>query len=104
MISMYTSYRPPTQVGMKMVKGPRFFEAFGGGWQFKSVDDSRTEAVWRYTFTIRPKWLALVGDPIGEWLLGRDIAARIGAFAAACSDPEIVAEALVQTGLGPSAS
>jgi ribosome-associated toxin RatA of RatAB toxin-antitoxin module len=78
---------------MKMVNGPRFFEAFGGGWQFKPVDDTTTEAVWRYTFTIRPKRLALVGDPIGEWLLGRDIAARIG-----------VAEALVQTGLGPSAS
>jgi ribosome-associated toxin RatA of RatAB toxin-antitoxin module len=102
MISIYTAYNPPTQVGMKMVKGPRFFEAFGGGWQFKPLDDSTTEAVWRYTFTIRPRWLAVVADPIGRWLLGRDIEARIRAFASACGDLELVAEALAQTGLDPS--
>jgi hypothetical protein len=100
MVSEYTSYRPPTQVGMKMVDGPAFFAAFGGGWSFTPVDDDTTDAVWRYTFTIRPRWLAPIADRIGVWLLGRDIAARIGAFRNACRDPAIVAAALEQTGLG----
>ncbi len=31
MISEYVSYRPPTSVGMTMVKEPWFFASFGGG-------------------------------------------------------------------------
>lgn len=100
MVSQYTSYRPPTQVGMKMVEGPRFLHSFGGGWTFVAIDDVTTDAVWRYTFTVRPAWLARVADPIGRWLLGRDIEARISAFATACADPATVAAALRQTGIG----
>ena len=32
-----------------------------------------------------------VAEPIGQWLLGREISARIAAFAKACADPEILA-------------
>lgn len=104
MVTEYTSYRPPTQVGMKMVDGPRFFTAFGGGWTFRIIDDTTTSAVWRYTFTVSPAWLARIADPVGTWVLGRDIGARIEAFAAACNDPALVAAALEQTGLGPPAA
>jgi hypothetical protein len=45
-------------------------------------------AVWKYTWSARPGWLAPVADPIGRWLLGREIRARIAAFARACEDPE----------------
>ncbi|MGI9156280.1 MAG: SRPBCC family protein [Marmoricola sp.] len=97
MISRYVSYRPPTSVGMTMEKGPWFFESFGGGWRF--VPDERdgvigTRAVWKYTYAVRPTWLRPVAEPIGQWLLGREIRARIGAFAKACADPDIVAAAL----------
>lgn len=104
MISEYTSVRPPTQVGMKMVSGPPFFSAFGGGWTFRPIetaDGSATEATWRYTFTIRPKWLAPIADPIGRWLLSRDIDQRLRHFAEGCADPELVARAVeaLQPGL-----
>ena len=101
MVSQYVSFRPPHQVGMKMVKGPWFFDAFAGGWRFDAVDEAdspeasgdaaATTATWRYTFTVRPSWLAPIADPIGRWLLGRDIRARIAAFAAACEHPEVLA-------------
>jgi hypothetical protein len=91
MVSEYVSYAPPTNVGMKMVRGPWFFDVFGGGWRFTPVDDgAATRAVWRYTFHCRPRLLEPVGHRIGAWLLGRDIRRRIDAFAAACHDPEIV--------------
>ncbi len=94
MVSEYTSFRPPSQVGMRMVRGPWFFSAFGGGWSFKAVDDGHTEATWRYTFTIRPSWLAPVGDRIGTAYLQRDIERRLAAFARGCEDPGLLAQAV----------
>ena len=93
MLSEYVTFRPPTQVGMKMVTGPPFFRSFSGGWNFTPAggDGASTQATWRYNFTIRPGWLAPVGDRIGVWLLGRDIRRRLDAFAAACTDADIVA-------------
>jgi hypothetical protein len=82
---------------MTMVKGPWFFDSFGGGWRF--VPEERdgvagTKAVWKYTYAVRPAWLRPVAEPIGQWLLGREIEARIAAFAKACRDPRIVSAAV----------
>src|SRR5262249_26979563 len=93
MVSEYASYRPPTSVGMTMVSGPWFFDSFGGGWRFTPEARDGVEgtvAVWKYTFRLRPAWLAPVADPIGRLLLGREIRARIAAYARACADEEIV--------------
>jgi hypothetical protein len=92
MVSEYVSYRPPTSVGMTMVTGPWFFATFGGGWRFVPDGDG-CRATWKYTYAIRPSWLRPVAEPIGQWLLGREIRRRIEAFARACADPEIVAAA-----------
>jgi hypothetical protein len=94
MVSQYVSYRPPTSVGMTMVDGPWFFDSFGGGWRFtpeQRADIAGTRAVWKYTYAVRPAWLRPVAEPIGQWLLGREIRARIAAFARACDDPGILA-------------
>ncbi|MGI8937669.1 MAG: SRPBCC family protein [Iamia sp.] len=96
MVSQYTSFRAPHQVGMKMVEGPWFFSAFGGGWSFKELGPEECEAVWRYTFTVRPAWLAPIADRIGRALLQRDIDRRLAGFAGACADPDIVARARAQ--------
>lgn len=93
MVSEYVSYAPPRTVGMAMRRGPWFFATFGGGWRFEPVDGG-TRAVWKYTFAIRPSWLAPLADPIGVWLLGRDIRRRIAAYARACEAPSIVAAAV----------
>lgn len=92
MISRYASWRPPTSVGMTMVSGPWFFEKFVGGWRF-APEGEGTRAVWKYTWTIRPSWLRPVAEPIGRWLLQREIRARIAGFAKGCSDPIVLAEA-----------
>jgi hypothetical protein len=98
MVSEYVTYRPPGHVGMRMVEGPWFFQSFSGGWNFVARDDGGTDATWRYNFTIRPRWLRPVADPIGRWLLGRDIEKRLGAFARACADPSILED--LQAGPG----
>lgn len=90
MVSRYVSYNPPSNVGMTMVRGPWFFEQFGGGWRFQA-EDQGTRTVWKYTYVVRPTWLRPVADPIGQWLLGREIRSRIEAFARACTDPVVLA-------------
>ncbi|WFE26985.1 SRPBCC family protein [Solwaraspora sp. WMMD791] len=94
MISEYVSYAPPTNVGMKMVRGPWFFEMFAGGWRFAPAPEpGHTVATWRYSFRCRPAPLRPLADRIGIWLLGRDIRRRIAGYAAGCTDPEVVAAA-----------
>jgi len=90
MVSQYVSCNPPRNVGMTMVTGPWFFEQFGGGWRFKP-DGQGTRAIWKYTYAIRPAWLRPAAEPVGQWLLGREIQQRIEAFARACSDPVVLA-------------
>jgi len=105
MVSEYVSVRPPTQVGMKMVDGPWFFEQMSGGWSFSAIDIDRCRATWRYTFTVRPPWIRFVADPLGRWLLGRDIRNRLAAFGRACEDPSILADlATLRAGADPRAT
>lgn len=100
MVSEYVSYRPPTSVGMKMVEGPWFFQTFGGGWRFTSEQRGAvmgTRAVWKYTYAVQPAWLRPLAEPIGQWLLGREIRRRIASFARGCADPVVLA-AVTPTG------
>lgn len=100
MVSEYVSYNPPSNVGMKMVRGSWFFERLAGGWRFQPVDGSpgHTEAVWRYNFTCRPRWLAPFAERIGGWVLQRDIDRRIAGFARGCSDAVVLAAARPSVG------
>ena len=93
MVSEYTSFRPPGQVGMRMVEGPWFFRTFAGGWSFNDLGDGRCEATWRYTFSTAVGPLSKLADRIGVWFLGRDIDRRLAGFARGCSDPELVSAA-----------
>lgn len=94
MVSEYVSFAPPTNVGMKMVEGPWFFDLFGGGWRFAPAeDDTHTRVTWRYNFRCRPPFLRPIAHPIGRWLLGREIRRRIKGYAAGCEDEVVLAEA-----------
>ena len=93
MVTEYVSWRPPTSVGMTMVDGPRVFSRFGSGWRFQGEGEG-TRAVWKYTYDlVGPPLVRRVGYVIGQWLLGREIQARIEAFAAACADEQVLAAA-----------
>lgn len=94
MLGEYASFAPPTNVGMRMITGPWFFEHFGAGWRFQPGPQAgSTEAVWRYNFTVRPSFLRPVGDRVGQWLLGADIRRRIAGYAAGCRDAVVMTAA-----------
>lgn len=90
MVSEYVSYAPPTNVGMKMVRGPWFFSQLAGGWRFAPTDGG-TKATWKYSFHCRPTWLAPLAEAIGRRLLQRDIDRRIAGFARGCRDEVVLA-------------
>jgi len=92
MISEYVSYNPPSNVGMKMVKGPWFFEMMGGGWRFTAAEElGYTVATWRYNFRCRPRLVRPIAEWIGVRLLQRDISRRIAGFKRGCEDPVVLA-------------
>lgn len=93
MVSEYVSYAPPSNVGMRMVKGPWFFANLAAGWRFTATPDGGTLARWKYNFGCRPRWLAPLAERIGTWLLDRDIKRRIAGFARGCADPVVLAAA-----------
>lgn len=77
-----------------MVTGPWFFERFGGGWRFTpEMRDgvAGCRATWKYTYAIKPSWLRWIAEPIGQWLLGREIRSRIAGWAEGCTDPVVLA-------------
>jgi hypothetical protein len=94
MVSEYLGFNPPRQVGMRMVSGPWFFRSFSGGWGFAARDDGGTDATWRYSFTIRPAWLAPLAERVGRRVLQRDIERRLAGFARGCVDTALVADIL----------
>ena len=91
MVSEYVSYNPPTNVGMRMVRGSWFFENLAGGWRFAPDPSGGTRATWRYSFRCRPRWLAPLAERVGSWVLGRDVDHRIAGFARGCADPVVLA-------------
>jgi hypothetical protein len=94
MISEYVSFNPPSNVGMKMIRGPWFFEMMAGGWRFAPAPESgHTVATWRYSFRCRPALIRPIADRVGIWLLGRDIRRRIAGYAKGCEDPTVLAAA-----------
>ena len=90
MVSEYVSYAPPRNVGMRMVTGPWFFRAMAGGWRFADAGQGRARAVWKYSFSCRPGWIAPLAEAIGTWVLGREIQRRIDGFAVGCADPVVL--------------
>ena len=89
MTSEYVSFNPPTNVGMKVLDKPWFFEKLGGGWRF-SPHEGGTLAVWKYNFGCRPAIIRWPAERIGSWLIRRDIDRRIAGFARGCADPVVL--------------
>ncbi|MFN8016337.1 MAG: 4'-phosphopantetheinyl transferase superfamily protein [Acidimicrobiia bacterium] len=90
MISKCISFKPPSHIGMKMVKGPWFFSSFSGGWNFVKESEETTSATWRYNFTCKPKLFRFIMHPIGKFILKKDIEARLKAFTYACENKDLL--------------
>jgi ribosome-associated toxin RatA of RatAB toxin-antitoxin module len=79
----YVSFTPPRIVAVKMTRGPKILETFGGAWEFTLTDDSRTKVTFRYQLRARPRWLAWLIEPVARWWFSREARLRVVALARA---------------------
>jgi ribosome-associated toxin RatA of RatAB toxin-antitoxin module len=79
----YVAFSPPHKVAVKMTRGPRMLETFGGTWEFVPVDGNKTKIVFRYQFRMRPKWIAWALEPLAYWWFSRETKGRVVALARA---------------------
>ena len=50
----YVSFTPPRIAAVKMTRGPKVLETFGGTWEFTPLDAVRTKVTFRYQLRTRP--------------------------------------------------
>lgn len=53
MTTEYVSFNRPKATAIKVTDGPFMFKSFLGSWTFKDINDSRTEVIFLYSFTLR---------------------------------------------------
>jgi ribosome-associated toxin RatA of RatAB toxin-antitoxin module len=53
METVYVSFNRPDVTAIKMTKGPFMFRSFAGSWQFKKIEEHKTEVIFRYSFSLR---------------------------------------------------
>ena len=86
----YVSVWPPTIVAVKMVDGPRMFEAFGGVWRFSPAGEGATAAEFEYGFRTRWGLARPLVDRVVSARLSRDIQARLAALKCAAEETDIL--------------
>jgi len=77
----YVSFTPPRIAAVKMTRGPKILETFGGTWEFTPVDTVRTKVTFRYQLRARPHWLAWLIEPVARWWFSRETRIRVAALA-----------------------
>ena len=53
MLTEYVSFNRPKATAIKMTKGPFMFKNFLGSWNFKEVENFKTEVIFLYSFQLR---------------------------------------------------
>lgn len=53
METVYVSFNRPDVTAIKMTKGPFMFRSFAGSWQFREIEEHKTEVVFSYSFSLR---------------------------------------------------
>ena len=79
----YVSFVPPRIAAVRMTRGPRLLESFGGAWEFKSAGDGATAVSFRYQFRMRPRWLAWALEPLARRWFSWETRKRVVALQAA---------------------
>jgi ribosome-associated toxin RatA of RatAB toxin-antitoxin module len=77
----YVSFTEPKVVAVKMTRGPRLLEAFGGTWEFIPLGEGKTRVTFKYAFRIGPRWLSWVLEPLARSWFSWETRRRVVALA-----------------------
>lgn len=87
----YITLKPPEQVAMTLVDGPRIFRQFSGAWLFKALSPARTRVTFRYHFATWPRLLSPLLDPVVSRVLTREMEARLRGLKRSAETTDILA-------------
>ena len=83
----YVSFAPPRLAAVKMTRGPRLLERFGGTWEFASVEEGRTRVTFRYFLGVRPRWMDGILEPLARRWFSWETRRRVRALVRAANPP-----------------
>ena len=83
----YVSFAPPRLAAVKMTRGPRLLERFGGTWEFASVEEGRTRVTFRYFLGVRPRWMDGILEPWARGWFSWETRRRVRALVRAANPP-----------------
>lgn len=77
MTCRYVQFRRPDCIAIKMLRGPRALETFGGSWRFDTIDCGTSKATFIYTFTLKKglRWLTPFAKLYFSWDMWRRLRA-----------------------------
>lgn len=75
----YVSFRRPAVAAVRMTRGPWFLDSFAGSWRFEPDPGMPGNTLVHFTYNVRarPRFAGALLDPILEWFLAREVAARL---------------------------
>lgn len=82
----YVSFTPPRLAAVKMTRGPRLLERFGGTWEFVS-EEGRTRVTFRYFLSVRPRWMEGLLEPLARRWFAWETRRRVRALVRAAGPP-----------------
>ena len=77
MDATYVSFDRPNVAAVKMVRGPRFLDAFAATLRQERVAPNRTRVTYRYNFETRPAWLRPLMNPICSAIFASEVRNRL---------------------------
>lgn len=80
MDTVYITFKRPSVAAVKMTRGPFFLLSFGASIRHTTIDESSTRVVYRYSFKARPRWSAMLTEPVINKVLYRETKQRLQAL------------------------
>lgn len=76
----YVSYKRPSVVAIKMVRGPWAFAKFAGSWTFQKIPPDSSKVTFKYNIIGAPSWLRYIVTPVINFVFGRSAKRRLAAL------------------------
>jgi Polyketide cyclase / dehydrase and lipid transport len=91
MKTVYVTYREPHVAAVRMVNRPALIESFAASIRHHDLPGGSSRLEYRYSFTVRPRWLRPPLHPLMQIVFRRETKRRLGSlrrFFLSQSDPQ----------------
>jgi polyketide cyclase/dehydrase/lipid transport protein len=80
METVYVSFDRPKVAAVRMTSGPAVLETFAASLRQENLEVGLTRVIYRFNFSMRPRWLGAIADPIASVLFRREMRRRLKAL------------------------